>query len=156
MAPQKYKEPKHKAVLKSPTRFEDWWAKVYVVDVIHPAWQHLTASAKDVMLICTAKASNAASKGQKDDSGRPKFEFTFSEAKRLLQMPSPTFNRALSELLEKGFLGISRHGGILFGKGFPAQYHVTDKWKEWQPPPKNTNNIHKARAARKSQKQNPT
>jgi hypothetical protein len=141
---------------KAPPRFEDWWAKIYVTDISHPAWRHLTASAKDVMLICTAKAGNAASKGLKDDAGRPKFEFTFSEGKRLLHMPSPTFNRALTELLEKGFLGISRHGGICVGKGIPAQYHVTDKWKEWQPPAKDTTNIHKARAARKKQKQNPT
>ncbi len=157
MEPRIFKPAKHRAVLhngrdrKPPSKFEDWWAKVYVHIVIHPAWRHLSASAKDVMLICYAKAGNAASKGIKDSEGRPKFTFAFSEAEKVLKMPSPTFSRTLSELQEKGFIGVSCYGGILLGKGRPAEYHLTDRWKEWEPPPRDTTNITKARGCRKKE-----
>lgn len=149
------KTAKHKATLangrdrKPPTKFDDWWAKVYVSNVAHPAWRHLTASAKDVMIVITAKSSNAASKRVKDAAGRPKFKFTYSEAKQLLKMPTPTFSRAMNELKDKGFIKVSDPGGMLYGKGRPAEFLLSDKWKEWVPPPRNTNNIDKARAARK-------
>ena len=155
MEARNFKPAKHKATLpngrdrKPPARFEDWWAKVYVADIIHPAWRSLTASAKDVMLFAIAKSGNAASKGIKNAIGCPMFEFTHSEAKRLLGMPSPTFDRAKRELMEKGFIGVTDPGGRLDGKGRPAKYHLTDKWKEWQATPRDNTNMYKARAARK-------
>ncbi len=155
MGPAHYKSAKHKAVLpngrdrKAPLRFEDCWAKITVSMVIHPAWRHLSASAKDVLIICIIKAGNSAYHGNKDLSGRPVFSFVYSEAKQLLHMPDPTFKRVLRELEDKGHIAINKPGGILHGKGIPALYHLTDKWKEWVPPPVDLTNIGKARTARK-------
>ena len=149
------KQAKCKAVLpngrarKTPTKFEDLWAKVHVHLVIHPAWRHLSSSAKDVLIVSIVKASYSASKGIKNNAGHPKFQFTYAEAENLLRMPSPTFNHAMDELKERGFIGVSDPGGTMNGKGRPAKYFLSDKWKEWKAPVKSTKNIDKARAARK-------
>jgi len=161
MGPPNFKPAKCKAILPNgrdctpPPRFEDWWAKIQVSDVAHPAWRHLSASAKDVIIVSIAKSSYAGSKGIKDAAGHPKFQFTFVEAKQLLKMTAPTFNRVMDELKNKGFIGVSDPGGILSGKGRPAKFYLSDKWKEWMPPPCDTKNIDKARAARKNPKREP-
>jgi hypothetical protein len=64
-------------------------------------------------------------------------------------MPSPTFNRSMNELKDKGFIEVSDPGGIFNGKGRPAQFYLSDIWKKWIPTPHNSINIDKARAARK-------
>lgn len=146
---------KHKAVLangrdrKPPITFEETWTKVQVSFVISPQWRNLTASAKDVLLICLVKNGNAARKSLKDKTGKPTFSFTYIEAKKLLNMPTPTFKRALSELQTAGFIGISSYGGILDGKGRAAKYHLSSDWKTWQPPIRDLSNMKKARASRK-------
>jgi hypothetical protein len=154
--PHDLKPAKHKATLpngrsrKAPPKFEEWWAKVYISLVAHPAWKYLSPSAKDVLIVSIAKANNAASKGIKNADGNPRFQFTYAEANKLLRMTSPTFNDAMDKLKQKGFIGVSDPGGILSGKGRPAQYYLSDRWKEWIPPKRDTKNIEKARAARKT------
>jgi hypothetical protein len=148
---------KHKTMLKNgrsskpPAKFEDWWAKVPISHVVHPAWRSLAPAAKDVMIVCIGKAGSAASKGIKDVKGRPKFNFVYKEAIRLLSISVPTFNHALDVLKERGFIGVSDPGGTLNGKGRPAQYFLKDSWKDWQPPPKKISNIEKFQKARRDE-----
>lgn len=158
MSRRKFPEAKHKAVLangrdsKKPPCFEDSWTKVHIRLLIHPAWRSLTASAKDVMIFFNVKSGNAARKGVKDHEGRPKIVFCYSEAKRMLKISDPTFRRVLVELENKGFIGVTAYGGISGGKGRAAEYHLSDRWEDWTPPPKDTKNIMKARDSRKGSK----
>lgn len=137
---------------KHPTQFEDLWAKMVVHHIIHPAWRNLTTSAKDVYMLIMIKNSHAGWIGRKDGSGKPKVVFSYSEAKKLLNMPSPTFSRALKELQAKGFVGMTECGGIVAGRGKAAQYHLSGEWMNWQPPKRDNSNLTKARAALKKKK----
>ena len=78
----------------------------------------------------------------------PIFEFTATEAEKTFKITRPTFNNSIKSLIEIGFVEVARHGGTLDGKGIPALYRLSDKWKEWKPPPRDNTNIMKARAAR--------
>jgi hypothetical protein len=151
-----YEQPKHKAVLKNgrdskrPLSFEECWTKVPVQLVAHSAWRHLTASAKDVLLVFRIKSGIAAAKGIMNSSGLPEVDFTYAEAAKVLQMTSPTFTRVVRELQAKGFIALSQPGGILNGKGRPARYTLSNDWQDWQPTPASNANIYKARASRRS------
>lgn len=128
--------------------FENWHCRIFPKDMAYSAWRALSKTATDVANICRAKNDHAGALGIKDGSGRPFFEFTATEAEKVFKLSRPTFSKAIKDLLKIGFLTVSRHGGILFGKGIAAQYQLSDGWKSWQPPPRDNANIVKARAAR--------
>ncbi len=158
--PATTKPPKaHKGMIangrsqKGVPSFDKWFCQIFPKDIVYPAWKHLNKTATDVANICRAKASRAASRNQKDSSGLPIFDFTFSEAVNFFGWTRPTFTKAIRLLLEIGFIAYSRPGGIVNGQGIKAQYHLSDKWKSWEPPATDTTNICKARSAKK---QNPS
>lgn len=149
-----YKSAKHSIMLpngrsaKGTPKLENWFAKIIIHDlVIYPAWRSLTKTATDVLIICIAKQGRAAAYNQKF-GGRPVFQFTVSEGTTLLSISRTTFCRAVQELIDVGFLVLVCPGGILNGRGCAADYTLGKAWRTWQPPPTDTRNIVKARAAR--------
>jgi len=148
------KTAKHKASLpngrssKGVPKFENWHGQIFPKDFTYPAWRHLSKTATDIANICSAKNGHAGAAGKKDDAGRPIFEFTATEAEKAFCISRPTFSKAIHSLIEIGFIEVARHGGTLDGKGIPAVYRLSNKWKEWTPPPRDNTNIMKARAAR--------
>jgi len=133
---------------KGVPKFENWFFKIYPKDLTYPAWRCLSKTASDVAHICRAKNEHAAASGKKGENGKPVFEFTATEAEKVFFITRPTFNNAIHRLIELGFIEVVRHGGTLDGKGIAALYQLSEKWKEWKPPPRDNTNIMKARAAR--------
>jgi hypothetical protein len=133
---------------KGAPKFENWHCRIFPKDFTYPAWRHLSKTATDIANICRAKNDHAGATGRKDESGKPIFEFTATEAEKAFFITRPTFSNAIKSLIEIGFIEVVRHGGTLDGKGIPALYRVSDKWKEWTPPPRDNSNILKARASR--------
>lgn len=134
---------------KGVPKAENWFSKIYISDhVLIPAWRHLSKSATDLAIICIAKQGRAAAYNQKF-GGRPVFQFTVSEGTRLLSISRTTFCRAIRELQDVGFIELVSPGGILNGRGQAADYTIGKVWRTWQPPPPDTRNITKARAARR-------
>ena len=133
---------------KGAPKFENWHCRIFPKDFTYPAWRDLSKTASDVMNICRAKNDYSGATGRKDESGMPIFEFTATEAEKTFKITRPTFNNSIKSLIEIGFVEVARHGGTLDGKGIPALYRLSEKWKEWTPPPRDNTNIMKARAAR--------
>lgn len=146
---------KHKSTLpngrsgKEVPKAENWFAKIHIYDLVAiPAWRSLTKTATDMAIIIKAKHSKAAAYNEKRD-GKPIFNFTVSEAERVLGISRPTCTRALDELKEKGFIEVIDPGGILNGKGRPAIFTWSSRWRSWEAPPRDNTNIIKARSMRK-------
>lgn len=137
---------------KSMPSIENWFAPILPIDTACPAWRALTKTATDVAIICKAKSGRAAKMNEKDKTGMPMFAFTVSEAETVFKLTRPTFTKAIHLLLKIGFIEQIRSGGMVNGNGIKALYRLSDKWKSWDPPPKDNANIFKARLARK---QNP-
>jgi len=134
---------------KGAPKFENWHCRIFPKDITYPAWRHLSKTATDVANICRAKNDHAGVCQRKDETSRPVFEFTATEAERVFRIPRPTFSNAIKSLIEIGFIEVSRHGGTLDGKGIPSLYRLSGRWKEWTPPLRDNTNILKARASRK-------
>lgn len=133
---------------KGVPKADNWFSKVYVNEhVLVPAWRHLSKTATDLAIICIAKQGRVAAYKEKF-GGRPIFQFTVSEGTRLLSVSRTTFTRAVRELIELGFIELVTPGGIVGGRGRAADYTLSKAWRTWQPPPRKTINIMKARAAR--------
>ena len=150
----RYKTSKHAAMrpdgrsTKGTPKLENWFAQIYISNhVLVPAWRHLSKTATDLAIICIAKQGRAAAYKEKF-GGRPIFQFTVSEGTRLLSVSRTTFTRAVRELIELGFIELVTPGGIVGGRGRAADYTLSKAWRTWQPPPRKTINIMKARAAR--------
>jgi hypothetical protein len=155
MPSKRLPEAKHESTLpngrsaKAVPKAENWFAIIPIFDLLAiPAWRSLSKTATDMAIIIKAKHSKAAAFGEKKD-GRPCFKFTASEAERVLGISRPTCTRAFNELKEKGFIDVIDPGGILFGKGRPAIYSWSGRWREWITPPRDNTNILKARSMRK-------
>lgn len=133
---------------KGAPKFDNWHCRIFPKDFTYPAWRHISKTATDVANICRAKNSHAGATGRKDESGKPIFEFTATEAEKVFNITRPTFSSSIRSLIEIGFIEVARHGGTMDGKGISALYRLTEKWKEWMPPPRDNSNILKARAAR--------
>jgi hypothetical protein len=58
-------------------------------------------------------------------------EFSYAEAKKCFDITVPRFTRALDELLAKGFISISYHGGT--HRHDKSKYSLSDKWRIWTP-----------------------
>jgi hypothetical protein len=129
--------------------FENWHCRIFPKDMGYPAWRHLSKTASDVANICRAKSDHSGATGKKNGGGRPFFEFTADEAKRVFNITHPTFSSAIKALVNIGFIEVVRYGGIQGGKGISAQYRLSEKWKSWTSPPRDNTNIMKARAARR-------
>lgn len=148
-------QAKHKSTLANGRSAEDvpkaknWFAQIQISELlVFPAWRSLSKTATDMAIIIKAKHSKAAAFNDKKD-GKPIFNFTASEAKRVLGISRPTCTRAFNELKDKGFIEVLESGGILFGKGRPAIYTWSSSWRNWVAPPRNNANILKARSMRK-------
>lgn len=133
---------------KGVPKFENWHCRIFPKDMTYPAWRYLSKTASDIANICRAKNDYSGACRRKGESGRPVFEFTATEAEKVFNITRPTFSKAIKSLIEFGFIEVTRHGGTMDGKGIPALYQLSDKWKEWEPPPRDNANILKARAAR--------
>jgi len=133
---------------KGVPKFENWHCRIFPKDVTYPAWRYLSKTASDIANICRAKNDHSGVMGKKGEDGKPVFEFTATEAEKFFSITRPTFSKSIKSLIEIGFIEIVRPGGTLDGKGIAAIYRLSEKWKEWTPPPRNNANIMKARAAR--------
>lgn len=149
------KPAKHSAMrpdgrsVKGVPKIANWFAQVFISEhVLVPAWRHMSKTATDIAIICIAK-QNKAFKFKEKFGGPPVFQFTYSEGVRLLSITKSTFNRAIHELLEIGFIELVSPGGMACGRGIAADYALGKRWRDWQPPSHDTRNIEKARKALK-------
>ena len=156
MTSKQLSEAKHKLTFpngrsaKVVPKAKNWFAQIPIFDLLaFPAWRSLTKTATDMAIIIQAKHSKAIAYNEKRD-GRPVFKFTASEAVLVLGISRPTCTKAFKELKDKGFIDIIDAGGILFGKGRPAIYTWTGRWRSWEAPLRDNSNILKARSMRKS------
>lgn len=129
-------------------KFENWHCRIFPKDITYPAWKYLSKTASDIANICRAKNDHSGAMGRKDESGKPVFEFTATEAEKVFKITRPTFSNAIKSLIKIGFIEVAHYGGILEGKGVASLYRLSDRWKNWEPPPRDNANIIKARAAR--------
>ena len=58
--------------------------------------------------------------------------FPYAEAKRDFCVTSPRFRRALTELVERGFLDVAHAGGGL--EGDCTRYGISDRWRAYGKP----------------------
>lgn len=147
-------EAKHKSTLpngrsaKGVPKANNWYAKIHIYELVaFPAWRSLSKTATDMAIIVMAKHSKAAAYNEKR-GGKPVFNFTASEAERLLGISRPTCTKALNDLKDKGFIDVIDPGGIIYGKGRPAIYTWSSRWRSWEAPPRDNTNILKARSMR--------
>jgi hypothetical protein len=134
---------------KGAPRLQNWFAQVFISEhVLVPAWRHMSKTATDIAIICIAK-QNKAFKFKDKFGGPPVFQFRYSEGVKMLSVCKNTFNRAIHELLEIGFIELVSPGGMTCGRGIAADYTLGKRWRDWQPPPPDTRNIEKARKALK-------
>lgn len=83
--------------------------------IASPAWKSLTKTATDVANICRSKYL-----------ARETFDFTVSEAVEVYGMTSPTFCKAMAQLVDVGF--VSKSGG---SSGTKSWYTLSDEWQTW-------------------------
>lgn len=146
---------------KGVSKFENWFGRVYPVDLTYPAWRALTKPQTDIANICRAKHDHAAHMGKKDSTGRPVFEFLVSEAEGFFKFTRPTFLAGIEHLAKIGFIERVVHGGgVVDGKGIKSLYRLSENWKAHQPELKKYPNMDKARKEmlrkREAKKQNPS
>jgi hypothetical protein len=131
----------------------NWYAKIHIFELVAlPAYRRLSKGATDVLTVAIAK-SDAAGAVKSKGPGRPIFGFTFADAVRTLNMPAQTFNTALEQLKEVGFISVNRPGGIGDGDGIPTLYQLSDGYKTWIAPPRDNTNILKAQAAKRAKRE---
>jgi DNA-binding PadR family transcriptional regulator len=58
-----------------------------------------------------------------------KIVFTYTEALNKYGFSKPRFQRALNELVEKGFIDITHHGGGV--KGDFSTYAISERWRDY-------------------------
>ncbi|NTV50989.1 MAG: hypothetical protein HGB32_16050 [Geobacteraceae bacterium] len=131
-------------------KFENWFCKIFPKEITYPAWKELSKTATDVANICRAKSDHSAFCKIKGESGRPTFEFTATEAEKVFVIPRPTFSKAITSLIDIGFIEVVLHGGLANGKHISARYQLSERWKTWTPPTRDNTNMTKAREARKA------
>ena len=124
---------------KGMPSIEDWWTPAYPIECASPAWKALSASSISILIICKAKSGNNGKKGIKDNSGRPIFEFTKSEALKTFGFNGVTRQKSLEQLIEIGFIDQHRKGGSKNGGAginVSDQFRLSSRWRDWQPPPR--------------------
>ncbi|MCK9378248.1 MAG: hypothetical protein M0P73_19190 [Syntrophobacterales bacterium] len=96
-------------------------------DMLHsPAWESLSNPARVAWLHI------ALDQRSKDDQH---LKLPYSQAGRL--MDRKTFTVALRELQAKGFITVTKHGGLRGageGKSDCAEYGLSSGWRNWHPP----------------------
>jgi hypothetical protein len=84
-----------------------------------PAWLSLTHSARTAY-IHILKDFNGHNNGQ--------LKLTYSQAGRL--MNRQTFGRSIKLLIDRGFIEVTKHGGL---NNRCAEYRYIEKWRNWKP-----------------------
>ena len=56
-------------------------------------------------------------------------EFTYKDAERRLGFNISRFKRALDQLVDRGFIDISHHGGGLYGDR--SKYAISERWRKY-------------------------
>lgn len=120
-----------------------------------PAFHSLTANALRLLLWCDFKNYNASTNKRVMDATKRIFKLTYIEAEEHLGVTKPTFSRTKAELIEKGFLECTVKGGLRGVNGVASEYAMSNKWRKWEPPREQRNDMKKARAA-KGKKQTPS
>jgi len=94
-----------------------------------PAYHKLKGAAVKVLLLLMRKVKTHNPAERYDYQ----FPFTFPEAKRK-GIPHSTFNRALTQLIELGFIDVVSIGGMRYeGKSF-SYYKLSKRWKDYGTP----------------------
>ena len=55
--------------------------------------------------------------------------FTYSEAQKRYKLTRPRFQRAIDDLIDKGFIEINHHGGGMMKD--PSTYSISEKWNNY-------------------------
>ena len=58
--------------------------------------------------------------------------FSYPEAVTKFQLSRPAFSRALTALIEYGFIDINHHGGGMFKD--MTSYYISDRWRDYGTP----------------------
>jgi len=98
-------------------------------------YRSLTSTSKDVynnFLMKRVIAKTKARPGRKSESvilNNGEIEYCYSEAEKE-GIPRASFMRAITELVEKGFIDIA-HSGSGGVKGDKSLYSISDRWRTW-------------------------
>lgn len=103
---------------------------------LSPAYLNLKGFAPQLLTLFLSKREFARTK---DKKGNKQYQclnpnsicFTFKEAEKKHGIPIGRFNRAIRELLAKGFISLNHQGGAY--RQDKSIYALSDKWILWQP-----------------------
>jgi N-acetylglucosamine-6-phosphate deacetylase len=95
-----------------------------------PCFMSLTSTAKTVLLLfyCRRKLSKVGrhGKGKWLVINNGEILFPYSEAEKKFGIKKSTFARAITQLIEHGFIDINHHGGGMLGDA--TTYFISERW----------------------------
>jgi hypothetical protein len=96
-------------------------------------FMNLTSTAKTVLLLfyCRRKLSKVGrhGKGKWVVTNNGQILFPYSEAEKKFGIKKSTFARAITQLIEHGFIDINHHGGGMLGDA--STYWISERWRDY-------------------------
>jgi len=123
-----------------------------------PAWFSLSGTSMKVLVLFWLKARIETKGRKRYIANNGHLRLTYEEVRERYGIFPARFKRALSELIEKGFLEVTRQGQGRFKRA--SEYAISWRWKGWgkpgfrtirmkeNPPPAGFNKLKKAKPAR--------
>ena len=100
------------------------------------AYLALSGTASKVLLwfMCRRQMNKVGRKGKEKwvISNNGKIIFTYSEAESKFKLTRPRFQRAIDDLLEKGFIDINHLGGGMVKD--MTTYYISERWRNYETP----------------------
>jgi len=101
-------------------------------------WMSLTGVSTQVYLLLASRVrKEEGHKGKWRTINNGELELTYKEAKARFEISSPRLARALSQLVEFGFVDVVHSGGGLTGGAYSKDkslYGLSDRWRAWGTP----------------------
>lgn len=98
-----------------------------------PAFWSLAPSSLRLLIYLIWKNSfTVATRDERETGTRPSFKCTNAEAKSELGMGAQTFTNAKADLEHKGFISVTRRGGLKGCNGVATQFALSGEWKQWE------------------------
>jgi hypothetical protein len=93
----------------------------------------LTSTAKTVLLLfyCRRQMSKGGRQGKSGwvCTNNGDIFFSYSEALNKFGIKKSTFARAITQLIEHGFIDINHHGGGMLGDA--STYYISERWRDY-------------------------
>ena len=111
---------------------------VFERKIVHsPAFLALTGVSAQVLFLFLArrKMGKVGSRRGKESwaiTNNGEIVFSYPEAVTRFKLSRPTFSRALTALIEYGFIDINHHGGGMIKD--MTTYYISDRWRDYGTP----------------------